>query len=377
MATQRTTHSSVRGAGPQRSRLATVATATALILGGGVALTAATSHAQTATVADASEVEVFVAIEPTRYLDTRIGLGADEGPLTPAETITLPFAGVDVDGQVPVPPEATSVALNTAIPSWADSKSFITIWPTGSEQPYTAVNNAQPGQVVPNFTLAKLGDSGSVNIFNERGNVDFVIDVVGYYTTLDNVDLSTAGGSFGSLITGDGAPDDSVGGDGDAYVDESTGQIYVKVDGEYVPTGTPTAVTDSAVGAHNDSGALGVDPAVDIDNVDAVDFNTVDAAVGTAITKSDIDTFVFEEAGVYEVSYTLSTDVGAASLTANLELDGTQVGGDQVLAALGGQLSDTVLVDADAGDTLELVVDGILSLSGNSSITLELIAITP
>lgn len=320
------------------------------------------------------EAEVFVALDPSRVLDTRTGIGADgAGRLDAGETINVQFGGV-----AGVPDAATSVAINTTIPASSTSaEGFFTLWPTGDARPSTSANNSNPGQPVPNFSLFRLGDGGALSVYLDAGQSHFVIDVVGYFLPLSEVEAGTVVG--GDLISGSGAPAASLGDDGDAYVDTDTGQLYVKANGVFVATGTPTAVTDSAYGAF---GTTSVDLAVA--DGEAIAFGTDGAVIGDAIERTDADTFTVNATGVYEVSYRVSTAAVSDLGSVQIEVDGTPVGPENTLALAGASLIDTITIEAEAGDTIELVeqmVDllplGLTLLAGDStSITIKLIANT-
>jgi uncharacterized protein (DUF1501 family) len=114
----------------------------------------------------------LVSIVPVRLLDTREGTGA---PIGPAASITLAVAGVHA-----VPGTAVAAVLNvTAV--GATSASYITVWPTGTDRPGTSSLNVRGGDVVPNLVIAKLGNGGSIDIYNNGGNVHCVVDIVGYF----------------------------------------------------------------------------------------------------------------------------------------------------------------------------------------------------
>ncbi len=118
----------------------------------------------------------YVALTPSRVLDTRDGTGA---PLATVgqEPLTLALAGrngIPSDG-------ATGVLLNvTAVRPTAET--YLTVYPSGGDRPLAANLNATAGQVVPNMVLGRLGDDGAVSIFNYAGQIDIVADVMGYFT---------------------------------------------------------------------------------------------------------------------------------------------------------------------------------------------------
>jgi hypothetical protein len=66
------------------------------------------------------------------------------------------------------------------------------VWPKGADQPVASNLNRQSGWTIPNAVTVKIGDGGKVNIYNNNGSADVVIDVVGYYR-------EGTGGGFTSL----------------------------------------------------------------------------------------------------------------------------------------------------------------------------------
>lgn len=118
----------------------------------------------------------YVAIVPQRVYDSRNAVGEDrQTPVGPGERVVIPIRGV---GQIP-PTGVVSVVLNATV-TRATSDSYITVWPTGRNQPATSNLNPRPGRTVPNMVVVPLGDDGTVSLFNERGFGHVVVDVVGY-----------------------------------------------------------------------------------------------------------------------------------------------------------------------------------------------------
>lgn len=114
---------------------------------------------------------VFVGQPPNRLLDTR----TSGGPLGQNSTLN-PL----VSGQAGVPnTNVRAVVLNvTAVAPTATS--FLTIWPSGSPQPFASDLNFVPGQTVPNLVIVELGPDGKINIYNKAGNTHVVVDVMGW-----------------------------------------------------------------------------------------------------------------------------------------------------------------------------------------------------
>ncbi len=113
---------------------------------------------------------------PSRIADTRAVGGA--GPVTAAADRTLPVAG---HGGVPSSGASAVVLTLTAITP--TSAAYLQVYPTGNRpaQP-TSNTNVVPGQSVAALVTSPLGTGGAVQLHVSQGSVDFVADVLGYYT---------------------------------------------------------------------------------------------------------------------------------------------------------------------------------------------------
>ncbi len=114
----------------------------------------------------------FHAASPVRIMDSRQGqcgvrLAAGETRL------------VSVAGQGAVPATAGAVALNVTVTN-PTSPTFVTLYPTGQDRPATSNVNAIVG-TVPNMVTVGLGPDGRVALYNQKGTVDVVIDVAGWF----------------------------------------------------------------------------------------------------------------------------------------------------------------------------------------------------
>lgn len=342
-----------------------VCLAAASVFGGSLVVDAV-GTAPIAASLTAAEAEVFAGIDPLRLLDTRNGVGADSaGQFGPGETRTLVVGGING-----IPADATSVALNVTIPRSASTTSFVTVWPTGIPQPATSTNNATPGQAVPNFTITALGTGGAIEVFNERGNTDIVIDIVGYYVALDSVSGTGGGTGIGSgLETSNGPPNDADGGaEGDLVFDSSTGDVY-RFDGDVfvlvgntAPPRAGGSTADSPV--EIDVPLLTVlddppGPGVVVGSVTGLPTGTYDASA-TVDLAIDVDGVLGVGVGIQaRCWWSNAVDViFTTSLTANvgvvgLDLPGVATGSITVPGTLGG---DADLV-CDAGATVALVAN--------------------
>jgi hypothetical protein len=122
----------------------------------------------------------FNAVTPTRYLDTRNGVGLS-GPQGAGDdnVRTLDIGGTTI-GTTTIPASARAVAANITVTN-PTSGGYITLWNTGVPRPDSSNVNFLPDQTVANFGLLKLGTAGAISIFNAFGDADILIDVAGYF----------------------------------------------------------------------------------------------------------------------------------------------------------------------------------------------------
>lgn len=156
-------------------------------------------------------------ITPQRFLDTRAGqsaLDARKTPLGAGEAFTMSVAA---RGDVPL--GATAVLVNITALN-ASTRTFITVYPTGTTRPLASILNPSPTLTVTNSATVLLAD-GSFQIYNSSGTVDVIVDVMAYYT----VDLTTA---VASLQVGDVLVPPS--GSGRGFMDEATKPDWTSFD---------------------------------------------------------------------------------------------------------------------------------------------------
>lgn len=113
-------------------------------------------------------------VNPTRIMDSRNGTRTTKAPLGAGETRALKVT--DIAG---VPSDATAVIVNvTGVQS--TSGTFLTVFPTGVAQPVTSNINLGLGDPAPNLVMMRVGSGGSISIYNDRGSVHTIVDVVAY-----------------------------------------------------------------------------------------------------------------------------------------------------------------------------------------------------
>ncbi len=80
-----------------------------------------------------------------------------------------------------VPASATAVTLNlTGVEPTANT--YVTAWPAGTARPPTSTLNLVAGTPSPNLATVMLGTGRKVNLYNEAGSVEVLVDLTGFYT---------------------------------------------------------------------------------------------------------------------------------------------------------------------------------------------------
>jgi hypothetical protein len=161
-----------------RSRWAAFGAAVAVALGAGGGFGLANA------VQDSGERSTYTPISPCRLADTRSNnqIGPRNVPIGPDEVYTIAARGEQ--GQcvaADLPDDATALVLNvTAL--GATSQTFLTFWPDGDRPEAASLNPSVGAPPIPNAVTTALASDGSFKIYNERGDVNVVIDVAGFYT---------------------------------------------------------------------------------------------------------------------------------------------------------------------------------------------------
>ena len=121
---------------------------------------------------------------PIRLLDTRAGEPACDmpgAPLIGGQTRTEAARGTC--GNLSIPASAKAIVGNaTVVNAAGGGAGFVTLYPTGVARPVVSNLNYVAGQVVPNaFTVGLGAGDGAFNIYTTQ-NINFVVDVTGYYS---------------------------------------------------------------------------------------------------------------------------------------------------------------------------------------------------
>ncbi len=76
----------------------------------------------------------------------------------------------------------TAVVMNVTVTN-GSSASYLKIYPSGAAAPNTSFLNWGPDQVKPNLVQVEVGPDGLIDVVNQLGTVDVIMDVSGYFTT--------------------------------------------------------------------------------------------------------------------------------------------------------------------------------------------------
>jgi hypothetical protein len=131
--------------------------------------------------AGATTVSAYVPTVPCRLVDTRSAsvVGLRTTPIGPGETITLAVSGTN--GECTIPSTATAISTNVTIDN-PTAPSFLTVFQADAARSHTSNLNWQASSApVANQVTVGLSATGAINIFNNAGTVDVIIDIFGYY----------------------------------------------------------------------------------------------------------------------------------------------------------------------------------------------------
>jgi hypothetical protein len=131
-------------------------------------------------------------VQPSRVVDTRVGIGALSAPVAPGGTLVI--AGTGAGG---VPSTGVSAVVLNVTATDTTSAGFLTVYPTGIPLPELSNVNFGPGQTVANAATVQVGDGGQLSVFNAFGNTHVIIDIQGWYD-----DTGSGGGRFNPVGPG-------------------------------------------------------------------------------------------------------------------------------------------------------------------------------
>ncbi|UYQ63079.1 hypothetical protein [Streptomyces peucetius] len=118
----------------------------------------------------------YKALTPTRFMDTRTGLGGPKAKVGAGKTVTLQVTG---RGKVPAT-GVTAVVMNVTGTS-PTASTYVAVYPNGTTRTSASNLNLVAGQTAPNLVVVPVVN-GKVSFYNNAGSVHLIADVAGYYT---------------------------------------------------------------------------------------------------------------------------------------------------------------------------------------------------
>ena len=121
----------------------------------------------------------YVAVTPCRVVDTRNPDGEFGGPPIQGGTHRdFPIQS----GECNIPSYASAYSLNVAVVP-DGPLGYLTVWPTGEQQPLVSTVNSLDGRVKANAAIVPAGNNaGSVSVFASN-TTNLVLDINGYFTS--------------------------------------------------------------------------------------------------------------------------------------------------------------------------------------------------
>jgi YVTN family beta-propeller protein len=119
----------------------------------------------------------FVPLTPCRLVDTRQAHGPFGGPYL-SGGITRSFAVPQ--STCNVPSDAATYALNVTVVPRTRSLNYLTLWPTGEQQPLVSTLNSPDGRVKANAAIVPAGAGGAVSVYVTDAT-DVIVDINGYF----------------------------------------------------------------------------------------------------------------------------------------------------------------------------------------------------
>ena len=159
--------------GLMRSRWAAIGAAVAVSFGAGGLFTV--------LAAPSTASSEYTAISPCRLVNTRSPgtIGPKSTPFTAGQTFTFAVRGTN--GQCVIPSAATAVTANITVVN-ATAQSFLTVFPADVGLPNASTINWKANQTpLANGATLALSAAGEINVNNNAGTVDVIIDITGYF----------------------------------------------------------------------------------------------------------------------------------------------------------------------------------------------------
>lgn len=204
-----------------------------------------------------------------RVLDTANGVGTTKGVRGPASTTQFQVLGV---GAVPsTNVRAVMVDVDVKAPTAA---TYLTLW-KGDEttRPVVGTLNVTANEQISNSAIVEVGANGKLNLYNAAGNVNVLVDVLGYFTTIR---AASGPGGFVPVPSNPTLVSTSGGVGTPAGTIPANGSRTVNLLGGIVPAGSSAVFVDLQVGGATQTGWVETAPTGGTGSSSSLEF-----AVGT------------------------------------------------------------------------------------------------
>lgn len=127
----------------------------------------------------------YKSMSPARFADTRIGA---QGPFATVDG-TGPQGAVGtgltttvaITGRAGIPATGVGAVVVNLTATGGTASTYITAYPSGTERPTASNLNPARGQTVANMAIVPVGGDGSITLFNARGSIELIVDVLGWF----------------------------------------------------------------------------------------------------------------------------------------------------------------------------------------------------
>lgn len=130
--------------------------------------------------AESATGALYYASMPSRACDTRAASPWNQctgQQMSPSGVL----GPVDLAGSAAGDPVAPVAVAANITATDATTGTFVAAYPAGSSWPSTSDLNVRPGVDIPNLSIVKLGGNSGVDVLNDFGNVDIVVDIEGWF----------------------------------------------------------------------------------------------------------------------------------------------------------------------------------------------------
>ena len=193
-----------------KSRMVLVA-AGCLLVGGVVGNAFTTSAENGATPRSGAALDsqtTFVEMTPCRLVDSRPASSDNSAVFKAAGQLgAATTKSYQASGKCGVPSNATAIGANVTSVR-PTTNTYLTVWDKGATRPTASTLNAVPSTpATANSTTVPLSSSGEFSIYNNAGQVHYIVDVLGYYVdgfgTSARPDLTDTGDGFALVFEHD------------------------------------------------------------------------------------------------------------------------------------------------------------------------------